>query len=121
MQDASAATTPVLSPTGPLDLVTSRGLGSALGELAGTPGDAVLDLSDVNFMDSMGLGVVLKAVNRFSRQGKQLHLVVPEGGNVARLFELTGTRTRVSAADTRSRVPVSSNSRATLPPGETTT
>ena len=102
MPDTSAATTtPVLSPTGSLDLVTSRGLGSALGELAGTPGDAVLDLTDVNFMDSMGLGVVLKAVNRFSRQGKQLHLVVPAGGNVSRLFELTGTHGRVSPHETR--------------------
>lgn len=101
MQDASAATTPVLTPTGPLDLVTSRGLGSALGELAGTPGDAVLDLTGVDFMDSMGLGVVLKAISRFSRQGKQLHVVVAPGGNVARLLELTGTRERVSAAETR--------------------
>lgn len=101
MQDTPAATTPVLSPTGPLDLVTSRGLGSALGELAGTPGDAVLDLTGVDFMDSMGLGVVLKAISRFSRQGKQLHVVVAPGGNVARLLELTGTRERVSAAETR--------------------
>ena len=101
MQDASAATTPVVSPTGPLDLATSRGLSSELGELAGTPGDAVLDLSEVGFMDSMGLGVVLKAVNRFSRQGKQLHLVVPPGGNVARLLELTGMQGRVSSSETR--------------------
>ena len=102
MQDASsAATTPVVAPTGPLDLATARGLSSHLGELAGTPGDAVLDLTDVNFMDSMGLGVVLKAVNKFSRQGKQLHLVVAPGGNVSRLLELTGTRGRVSAHETR--------------------
>jgi anti-anti-sigma factor len=101
MPDTSASTTPVVAPTGALDLHTSRGLGSALGELAGTPGDAVLDLSGVQFMDSMGLGVVLKAVNRFSRQGKQLHLVVPPDGNVARLLELSGTRGRVSASETR--------------------
>ena len=100
MQDASA-TTPVVAPTGPLDLGTSRGLASHLGELAGTPGDAVLDLSGVDFMDSIGLGVVLKAVNRFSRQGKQLHLVVPPDGNVARLLEMSGTRGYVSAAETR--------------------
>jgi stage II sporulation protein AA (anti-sigma F factor antagonist) len=100
MQEASAAT-PVLAPTGALDLATSRSLGSELGELAGTPGDAVLDLSEVGFIDSMGLGVVLKAVNRFNRQGKALHLVVPPDGNVARLLELTGTTGRVSASETR--------------------
>lgn len=101
MQDASAATTPVVAPNGPIDLATSRGLATTLGELAGTPGDAVLDLTKVSFMDSMGLGVVLKAANRFSRQGKQLHLVVPPGGNVSRLLELTGMAGRVSAAETR--------------------
>ena len=100
MQEASA-TTPVLSPTGDLDLDTSRALATQLGELAGTRGDAVLDLSGVAFMDSIGLGVVLKAVNRFSRQGKQLHLVVPPEGNVARLLELSGTRGRVWASETR--------------------
>ena len=100
MPDASA-TTPVLTPTGTLDLVTSRGLASQLGELAGTQGDAVLDLTGVEFMDSIGLAVVLKAVNRFSRQSKQLHLVVPPDGNVARLLELSGTRGRVSAVGTR--------------------
>jgi anti-anti-sigma factor len=92
---------PVVAPAGDLDLVTSRDLASRLGELAGSPGDAVLDLSSVAFMDSMGLGVVLKAVNRFSRQGKQLHLVVAPGGNVDRVLELSGTRGRVSAFETR--------------------
>ena len=95
------ASTPVVTPNGPLDLASSRGLSSELSELAGTPGDAVLDLSDVQFMDSMGLGVVLKAVSRFSRQGKQLHLVVPPGGNVARMLDITGAQARVSATETR--------------------
>jgi anti-anti-sigma factor len=100
MTDASA-TIPVLAPTGDLDLATARDLGSRLGELAGTPGDAVLDLSGVGFMDSIGLGVVLKAVNRFNRQGKRLVLVVPPAGNIERLLELTGTRGRVNATATR--------------------
>lgn len=100
MNDASAIP-PVLAPIGDLDLNTSRALGSRLAELAGTPGDAVLDLSGVRFMDSVGLGVVLKAVSRFRRQGKQLHLVVPPDGNVARVLELSGTRAHVSASETR--------------------
>jgi stage II sporulation protein AA (anti-sigma F factor antagonist) len=100
MLDASA-NVPVVAPTGDLDLATSRDLASRLGELAGSPGDAVLDLSAVNFMDSIGLGVVLKAVNRFRRQGKQLHVVVPPEGNVERLLQLSGTRSHVSALQTR--------------------
>lgn len=91
-------TPPVLTPTGDLDLVSARDLGSRLGELAGSPGDAVLDLSRVRFMDSIGLGVVLKAANRFRRQDKQLHLVVPPDGAIDRLLEITGTRGHISVA-----------------------
>ena len=100
MQDA-ATHVPVLEATGDLDLATSRGLASRLGELAGSPGNAVLDLSQVGFMDSVGLAVVLKAVSRFRRQDKALVLVVPPEGNVARLLELTGTTGRISVEETR--------------------
>ena len=100
MQDA-AAIAPIIAPTGDLDLVTARDLGTRLAELAGTPGNAVLDLSGVSFMDSVGLGVVLKAVQRFRRQDKQLVLVVPPDGNVARILQLSGLRDRVTALDTR--------------------
>jgi len=96
------ANVPVLAPTGELDLHTSRDLGSRLAELAGEPaGDAVLDLTGLSFIDSVGLGVVLKAVNRFSRQGKRLLLVVPEEGNVSRLIDFSGARERVTIVSSR--------------------
>ena len=47
MPPEASAIAPVLAPTGDLDLVTARDLGTRLSELAGTPGDAVLDLSGV--------------------------------------------------------------------------
>lgn len=102
MTPDATASVPVLAPTGDLDLVTSRDLASRLAEMAGAPaGDAVLDLSGLNFMDSVGLGVVLKGVNRFSRQGKRLLLVVTPEGNVARLFDFAGTRERVTIVASR--------------------
>ena len=98
----SDASVPVLAPTGDLDLHTSRDLSSRLAEMAGEPlGDAVLDLTGLSFIDSVGLGVVLKAVNRFSRQGKRLLLVVPEQGNVARLIEFAGVRERMTVVGSR--------------------
>ena len=97
----ASATVPVIAPTGDLDLGTARDLGTQLAELAGTPGDAVLDLSQVGFMDSVGLGVVLKAVERYRRQGKQLVCVVPPEGTIARLLQFAGMSSRVAAFDTR--------------------
>ena len=97
-----AAQVPLLAPAGDLDLHTSRELASRLAEMAGQPaGDAVLDLTALRFMDSTGLSVVLKAVHRFSRQGKRLVLVVPTEGNVARLFDFSNARERVTIVRTR--------------------
>ena len=93
---------PVLAPQGEIDLATSRDLGSQLGELAGEPGvAAVLDLTDVTFMDSVGLGVVLKASSRFRRQAKRFVIVAPPGGQVLRLLELSGVGNRVALATSR--------------------
>jgi anti-anti-sigma factor len=92
---------PVVTPTGALDLAGVRSLASKLAELAGSPGDTVLDLSQVGFMDSVGLAVVLKAANRFRRQDKQLVVVVPPAGNIARLIDVTGASAGVSVAGTR--------------------
>jgi anti-anti-sigma factor len=100
MPDASA-TIPVVAPTGDLDLAAARDLGTQLSALAGTPGPAVLDLSEIVFMDSVGLGVVLKATERFRRQDKQLALVVKPDGNVARLLQFAGVRDRLNPSQTR--------------------
>lgn len=92
---------PVLAPTGELDLAASRGLRAALSEHAGTAGGTVLDLTGVGFIDSTGLGVVLKAAGRFHRQDKRLVLVVEPGSNVDRLLDLSGARGRLAIAASR--------------------
>jgi len=91
---------PTVVARGELDLVTSRGLAAELGELAGRSGDAVLDLSGVTFMDSVGLGVVLKAAGRFQRQDKRLVLVAPPGP-ARKLLEFAGVEGRVTVVDDR--------------------
>jgi anti-anti-sigma factor len=91
----------VLAPAGPLDLATSRELGVSLSELAGTAGNAILDLSDVTLMDSVGLAVVLKAANRFHRQDKRLVLVAAPDGAVARVLDMSGMRGRLSVCGDR--------------------
>lgn len=89
---------------GEIDLASSRDLASRLGEAAGAGGPStVLDLSRVTFMDSVGLGVVLQAANRFRRQGKRLLIVVPPGP-VRRLFEFAGVADRLSLLASRDEV-----------------
>ena len=90
---------PTVAPVGALDLATSRGLQTRLAELAGETGqDAILDLSGVTFIDSVGLGVVLKAASRFHRQGKRLLLVAPSGP-VSRIFDFAGVSERLPVVD----------------------
>ena len=91
---------PVVAPKGELDLHSSRGLAARLHELAGDQaGDAIVDLTAVGFMDSVGLGVILKGANRFSRQGKRLHVVVPPGP-VRRLLDFAGVGDRLAVTET---------------------
>ena len=102
---------PVVAPHGEIDLARSRELGSQLGELAGEPGvAAVLDLSDVSFLDSVGLGVILKAAGRFRRQAKRLVIVVPPGP-VLRLLELSGVGKGLAIAGTRDEAIAAANVR----------
>ena len=101
MTDLQAITepVPVVAPKGALDLATSRGLQTRLAELAGeTTQEAILDLSGVSFIDSVGLGVVLKAASRFHRQAKRLLIVAPEGP-VHRILDFAGVTDRLAVVD----------------------
>ena len=92
-------TPPIVAPTGALDLGTARGLQLRLAELAGEHGpEGILDLSSVTFIDSVGLGVVLKASSRFHRQGKRLLIVAPEGP-VRRILEFAGVVDRLPVVE----------------------
>ncbi len=98
--DAATGSVPTVAPRGALDLATSRGLQVRMAELAGENGqEAILDLSGVSFIDSIGLGVVLKAASRFHRQGKRLLIVAPPGP-VGRILELAGVSDRLPVVPT---------------------
>ena len=98
--DVAGAPIPTIAPKGALDLATSRGLQTRMSELAGETGqEAILDLSGVSFMDSIGLGVVLKAASRFHRQGKRLLIVAPPGP-VHRILEFAGVSDRLPVVGT---------------------
>jgi anti-sigma B factor antagonist len=79
----------VLRPAGELDIATAPSLERALHEVA-TPGRRVLlDLSGLQFMDSTGLRVIVRAANAARKDGWELRL--RQGPPpVRRVFELSG-------------------------------
>ena len=76
----------VVRVTGELDLDTADQLGQALDDCHGV---VVVDLAQVSFMDSSGLGTLIRARNRLIAEGGSL-TVGEVADNVRRLFEVTG-------------------------------
>jgi anti-anti-sigma factor len=58
----------------------------------------VLDLSAVDFIDSSGLGVLIRALRRLRSQGGELRLVVTKP-EVRRIFDITGLTAEFSISE----------------------
>ena len=78
----------MLTLHGELDLSSSSALEDELHRVDGVP-LVVVDLRDLAFLDSTGLGVLVKAHQRLQDEGNQLALIEGEG-QVSRLLSLTG-------------------------------
>jgi anti-sigma B factor antagonist len=80
----------VLSVHGELDLHTSPSLRDALGRsIDDGAGWLALDLSDVPFMDSSSLGVLVGALKRLREKGGEMALVGVQG-SPSKVVSLTG-------------------------------
>lgn len=79
----------LVTVAGDIDLHSAPELRDRLAAL-GDPGveQVVVDLSECEFLDSMGLGVLLGAKKRMAREGRELHIVVTSP-DVRRIFEIT--------------------------------
>ena len=78
----------MLTLHGELDLSSSAALEEELHRVDGV-GLVVVDLRDLAFLDSTGLGVLVRAHQRLREEGNQFALIEGEG-QVSRLLELTG-------------------------------
>lgn len=90
-------TTVVMFVAGDIDLETAGKLAHALRtELGGRPGTVVLDLTDVEFMGSIGMAVLAEADQAASATYQRLHVVVSDGDAVCRSLALSGMADRLS-------------------------
>lgn len=89
----------VLAVAGELDLASSPTLEEALDAVTETtPELLILDLSALEFMDSTGLSVLVRAHQRALEAGRRFALV-KGGSQVQRLLSLTGIDDRIVVAE----------------------
>jgi anti-anti-sigma factor len=92
----------IIAPSGEVDVAR---LGDFRGELAAAVGAGadglVVDLSEVSFIDSGGLGALLEIHDRLRRQNRRLAVVAPRGTAPAVVLTLTGLRRRLSVFESR--------------------
>lgn len=90
----------VLVTSGELDLASSEQLEAAVTEaIAARSRHVIVDLRGLEFIDSVGLSVLIKADRRVRETGGRFGLV-RGSGQVQRLLGLTGLASRVPLADT---------------------
>lgn len=94
--------TTVIVPEGELDIAhIDRFRGALSNAASGDDVRIVVDLSDVSFIDSSGLGALVELHNRLRRNKRQLAVVAPGGTAAAVLINLAGLGGRLPVFDTR--------------------
>jgi anti-sigma B factor antagonist len=83
------AGTIVVAVTGEVDIMTAPKLDSVLRRLQAQERSIVVDLSDVTFLDSSGLAVLLRANRMASSGGSSFSVAAELPEAVALLFEIT--------------------------------
>lgn len=89
----------VLRFAGELDTGGAAEAHSALSQAVGRgAGDVTVDVSALEFIDSVGLGALMKAAGQLERQGRALR-VTGAHGPVRRAIDLTGVAARLNVTD----------------------
>jgi anti-sigma B factor antagonist len=98
----SAAEPTVIAPEGELDIARVDEFRAALSATIREGAAAVVvDLSEVSFIDSSGLGALVELHSRLRRSRRRLAVVAPGGSAPAVLLDLAGLRGRLPIFETR--------------------
>jgi len=85
-----------VSVAGEVDLATAPELDTVLlAAIVNQPQEIVIDLTDVTFLDSTGLGVIVRALKRTRERGTTLNLIA-SNERVLKVFAITGLDTILS-------------------------
>lgn len=108
----------VLGVDGDIDLGTARVLRAALRPvLEHETGPVVVDLSEVAFMDSTGVHVVVDTHEQLRRQSRRLAIVCREGSQVHRVLGLLGLLDAVPVYRSRESAVMGGDDRLRTEPG----
>jgi anti-sigma B factor antagonist len=90
IDEVSEGTVPVLAISGEIDLSKAPDLRERLVTIAASGASlAVVDLTEVTFLDSTALGVLVSGLKRMRSSGGDLRLVATRP-NLVKVFEITG-------------------------------
>jgi anti-anti-sigma factor len=78
----------VVEVVGELDLSTVAHWEATVGRAARSAETVVLDVSNVDFLDSAGVHALFRMLTRLESQQKRLVIVAPKEGRVRRLLEI---------------------------------
>jgi anti-sigma B factor antagonist len=90
--------TVVVKARGELDLMTAPQLEAALADAQGDRENLVLDLSELDFIDSTGVHLVLRVWQASQRDDWEL-VITGAGADITRAFELVGLLDRLPFRD----------------------
>jgi anti-sigma B factor antagonist len=95
----SQGQTTIIAVSGELDLASSPALQEELDRVSASDSEMlIIDLRELDFMDSTGLSVLVRAHQRAEEQGRRLAMVKgPQ--QVQRLLSLTGVADRMTVVD----------------------
>jgi anti-sigma B factor antagonist len=91
---------------GEVDLATAPDLAAALDGALAERRPIVIDLSDVEFIDTSGVRVLLDARRHVTEQGIELTVVAPPGSPARRILDLTDLSEALSVVDAADHIPV---------------
>jgi anti-sigma B factor antagonist len=87
--------------TGELDLSNTANIGGALTEsVPNTALALILDLSDVQYLDSAGIHLIYELREKLRARGQTLHLVIPSDSPANDALRLAGISGHIATAQT---------------------